>query len=594
MTVEMYYTARSSWDIGHQLLFGARGLLVLKQVTGGLDWTGPREANANYNRIYAPNVLEAEQRVHIAAVSRGKELRLYLDGKQLGKAPLVREIPPETIAAELGSSIQASATWGPLNGLIDQVRISTTARYDQPFAPPARFEPDSDTQILYRFDEGMGDVLADVSGHNHHGKIVGAKWVRLNESPALAEPAAGGLLDFDGEGNDVQAVLPVPSTPGSLTIECWAQPRSGGPMRGLVSVWDQFYLQIQVPPGKDKPHWHFVATHSADKTWYVAPSPPLDALPSRLVHVAGVYDERGRMRLFVDGKPQNQPLELWSPAPTAVPNENLQIVAAKNDPLRIGMYDYVGMLREVRVSQGVRYESEFTPQRRLTADADTLALYHLDENTGDVLKDSSGHGHHGKIVGAKWVRVGGPPSTQVNLLAPDRLQDTLRNTPGVERQAEGLVLDATHPDHATVAFSVLPKRNPFTSVTMHADVELLDATSDVAQFGIGFLYNQRGLVKAKFVQSSDSGAWWQIDDEPDYATAQKDLKLLTKRETVASNQPRFALDLEWSGTTFSLFVDGKLVLRADGVYQQFVQDAIHARNSKWLIREWTLTEGPPK
>jgi hypothetical protein len=38
-----------------------------------------------------------------------------------------------------------------------------------------------------------------------------------------------------------------------------------------------------------------------------------------------------------------------------------------------------------------------------------LALYHCDEGKGETLRDSSGQGHHGKIVGAKWVRVDGSP-----------------------------------------------------------------------------------------------------------------------------------------------------------------------------------------
>ena len=33
-----------------------------------------------------------------------------------------------------------------------------------------------------------------------------------------------------------------------------------------------------------------------------------------------------------------------------------------------------------------------------------MALYHFDEGSGDVLHDSSGNGHDGKIVGAKWVK----------------------------------------------------------------------------------------------------------------------------------------------------------------------------------------------
>ena len=54
-----------------------------------------------------------------------------------------------------------------------------------------------------------------------------------------------------------------------------------------------------------------------------------------------------------------------------------------------------------------RYDKDFTPAQRFEPDADTLALYHCDEGIGDILKDSSGNGHHGKIVGAKWVKADG-------------------------------------------------------------------------------------------------------------------------------------------------------------------------------------------
>ncbi len=49
-----------------------------------------------------------------------------------------------------------------------------------------------------------------------------------------------------------------------------------------------------------------------------------------------------------------------------------------------------------------------SPRHALRADADTLALYHLDEGTGDAINDASGNNHHGKIVGAKWVKVDAP------------------------------------------------------------------------------------------------------------------------------------------------------------------------------------------
>ena len=66
-------------------------------------------------------------------------------------------------------------------------------------------------------------------------------------------------------------------------------------------------------------------------------------------------------------------------------------------------------MNEVRISKVARYDKDFTPAKRFEPDKDTLALYHFDEGDGDVLKDSSGNGHHGKIVGAKWVKADGSP-----------------------------------------------------------------------------------------------------------------------------------------------------------------------------------------
>ena len=80
-----------------------------------------------------------------------------------------------------------SATPQFFTGTIDEVRISTSARYTEDFTPVDRFEADADTLALYHFDEGEGDVLTDSSGNGHHGKIVGAQWVRLDGESQLAQ-----------------------------------------------------------------------------------------------------------------------------------------------------------------------------------------------------------------------------------------------------------------------------------------------------------------------------------------------------------------------------------------------------------------------
>jgi formylglycine-generating enzyme required for sulfatase activity len=77
-----------------------------------------------------------------------------------------------------------------LTGRMDEVRVSKVARYELDFTPRASFDTDKDTLALYHFNEGNGDVLKDSSGNNHHGKIVGAKWVNADGSPIAADQVA--------------------------------------------------------------------------------------------------------------------------------------------------------------------------------------------------------------------------------------------------------------------------------------------------------------------------------------------------------------------------------------------------------------------
>jgi hypothetical protein len=57
-------------------------------------------------------------------------------------------------------------------------------------------EPHALTPVAeYGFEEGQGDQLLDHSGHGHHGKIVGARWERINNRPALRFKS-GDYVDF--------------------------------------------------------------------------------------------------------------------------------------------------------------------------------------------------------------------------------------------------------------------------------------------------------------------------------------------------------------------------------------------------------------
>ena len=85
-------------------------------------------------------------------------------------------------------------------GELAGVRISSGARYKTDFTPQERFVPDKDTLALYHFDEGQGDKLTDSSGNNHHGRIVGAKWVKANDARAPDTPAPSSAASTPGPG----------------------------------------------------------------------------------------------------------------------------------------------------------------------------------------------------------------------------------------------------------------------------------------------------------------------------------------------------------------------------------------------------------
>ena len=89
--------------------------------------------------------------------------------------------------------------WGSFTGYIDEVRISTVARYDvakQNFTPRERFKEDGKTVALWHFDEPSGaQKFSDASGNAYH--LIGKNGAKT--SIPLAVEAQGKLATTWGK-----------------------------------------------------------------------------------------------------------------------------------------------------------------------------------------------------------------------------------------------------------------------------------------------------------------------------------------------------------------------------------------------------------
>ena len=113
---------------------------------------------------------------HLAFQYDGKNATLYMDGKRLKDEILIENYEPSIrpLLGGFGSS-------GPFKGQIDEVRLSNTIRYEGIFEPDRFFQPDRDTILLLKFDEGEGNTAFDSSGKEHNAFLYGTRYSPLDE-----------------------------------------------------------------------------------------------------------------------------------------------------------------------------------------------------------------------------------------------------------------------------------------------------------------------------------------------------------------------------------------------------------------------------
>jgi hypothetical protein len=113
---------------------------------------------------------------HLAGVYDGKEVRVLLDGEVVGRIEASGDRKRNAMPLYVGA--EPSATGEPnfaFQGEIDEVRVSTCARYGTEGAKPSvKHATDDQTALLFHLDRFVGPFVPDHSGRGGHALKVGA------------------------------------------------------------------------------------------------------------------------------------------------------------------------------------------------------------------------------------------------------------------------------------------------------------------------------------------------------------------------------------------------------------------------------------
>lgn len=208
-------------------------------------------------------------------------------------------------------------------------------------------------------------------------------------------------IEFSGNAADHVQAEDSPSLDISgkeFTMEAWVHPTGVGELIIIVNkensyemALDQSVLRYAV----NAPNWK----------WWGQGNVELD----NWSHVAVTYDGTETVG-WINGKRVNST------------KENSGNIVPTNDPFNIGWrpwsthFPFIGIIDEVQISKTVRYTKDFeVPDQSFEPDADTVALYHLDEGKGKVTKDASGNKNDAELIGEpKWVKSTVPLATAVS------------------------------------------------------------------------------------------------------------------------------------------------------------------------------------
>jgi len=150
---------------------------------GSHGWSIGWESVNGQNYSYKIDREPSGEWEHVALVFDGENQFVFADGK------LVRETTapkPGPMREQRRFLVGAQEKWKPSQfeetqrhgfGYLSILRISSKARYTEPFTPPEQFVADKQTELLYDMSRLDEKTLDDLSQKKRHGQLHEVKWI---------------------------------------------------------------------------------------------------------------------------------------------------------------------------------------------------------------------------------------------------------------------------------------------------------------------------------------------------------------------------------------------------------------------------------
>lgn len=336
------YSQAGEWELAIQYNTGWEGYDTLISFHLGASY-----------QLQDISTLTADTWYHLALVRSSGVITYYIDGVSQGtdnQAGTMNNTSPLWIGVS-----EKQPTYGDLNGRLDEIRLSDTARWSTNFSvPTAAYSSDANTVLLIHSNYYKTTFTDSGASANAPHTLAAAG--DANHSTAEAKFGSSSIY-FDGTDDsvDVTDAGDLDLGTGDFTIDFWVN-MSSEQVQGMICRGDSQSINgdwtIYGAPGAPTT-WYFVFEWRAGgaKNSFQVTLIPFST--GSWYHLAYVR-ESGTLKFYVDGVEKGD-----QSCTDALDSSSAIFLGAGRN--KIHTYDFHGYLDEVRISNNARWTSNFTP-----------------------------------------------------------------------------------------------------------------------------------------------------------------------------------------------------------------------------------------